>query len=162
MQFLTNRGTQLVMFGVDNSGRNWYTLSRTLGTRLIQFLDRWTQLVLSRVPDVPSTKPRCGFFWSGFLSSEGRPYYERSGRNSSIINHYTKLIYAPDSDLHDFRVLSSLKSLHVPKTPKKIIYTDNKSCTILAASLYPWRVLSLETTPGRYGSRGTTLRETFT
>ena len=24
MQFLTNRGTQLVMFGVDNSGRNWY------------------------------------------------------------------------------------------------------------------------------------------
>ena len=24
VQFLTNRGTELVMFGVDNSGRNWY------------------------------------------------------------------------------------------------------------------------------------------
>jgi len=23
-QFLTNRGTQLIMFGVDNPGRNWY------------------------------------------------------------------------------------------------------------------------------------------
>jgi len=32
MQFLTNRGTQLDMFAVDNSGRNWYTWSGHLGT----------------------------------------------------------------------------------------------------------------------------------
>jgi len=49
IQFLTNRGTQLVMFGVDNSGHNWYTWSRTLGTQLMQFLDRGTQLVLPRI-----------------------------------------------------------------------------------------------------------------
>jgi hypothetical protein len=46
IQFLTNRGTQLVVLGVDNSGRNWYTWSRHLGTQLIYFLDRGTQLVL--------------------------------------------------------------------------------------------------------------------
>jgi len=46
MQFLSNRGTQLVMFGVDNSGRNWYTWSGHLGTQLIQFIHRGTQLVL--------------------------------------------------------------------------------------------------------------------
>ena len=33
------------MFGVDNSGRNWYTCSRHLGRQLIQFLDRRPQLV---------------------------------------------------------------------------------------------------------------------
>jgi len=60
MQFLTNRGTQLVMFGIDNSGRNWYnsfltagrnwyTWSGHLGTQLIQFLYRGTQLVLPRL-----------------------------------------------------------------------------------------------------------------
>jgi len=47
IQFLTNRGTQLVMSGVDNSGRNWYTWSGHLGTHMIQFLDGGMQLVLS-------------------------------------------------------------------------------------------------------------------
>jgi len=46
IQFLTNRGTQLFMLGVDNSGRNWYTWSRHLGTQLIQFPDRGTRLIL--------------------------------------------------------------------------------------------------------------------
>jgi len=45
-QFLTFRGTQLVMLGVDNSGRNWYTWSRHFGAQLIQFPDRGAQLVL--------------------------------------------------------------------------------------------------------------------
>jgi len=49
IQFLTNRGTQLVMFVVDNSGRDSYTCSKRLGTQLIQFLDRGTQLVLPRL-----------------------------------------------------------------------------------------------------------------
>ena len=56
-------------------------------------------------PDVPVTKLRCGFFWAGFLSSDGRQYYERSESNSSSNYHYTKLIYAPDSDLQDIRIL---------------------------------------------------------
>ena len=50
IQFLTNRGTQLVMFGFDNSGSNWCTWSRHLGTQLIQFLDPGTQLLLPRLP----------------------------------------------------------------------------------------------------------------
>jgi len=56
VQFVTNRGTQLVMVGVDNSGRNWYTGSRHLGTQLLQFLDRGTQLVLPhhKTPNVTS------------------------------------------------------------------------------------------------------------
>jgi len=57
MQFLSNRGTQLVMSGVDNTGRNSSCLGLTtrdatrsghLGMQLIQFLDRGTQLVLPR------------------------------------------------------------------------------------------------------------------
>jgi len=47
-QFLTNRGTQLVMFGVDNSRSNWYAWNRLLGTQLKQFSDRGTQLVIPR------------------------------------------------------------------------------------------------------------------
>jgi hypothetical protein len=46
IQVLTNRGTQLVMLGVDNSGRNWNTWSRHLGTQLIQFPDRGPHLIL--------------------------------------------------------------------------------------------------------------------
>jgi len=46
MQFLNNRGMQLVRFGVDNSGRNSYTWSGHLGTQLIHFLDPGTQLIL--------------------------------------------------------------------------------------------------------------------
>jgi len=62
IQFLTNRGTQLVMLTTrdaidtheaDTSGRNWYTWSRHLGTQLIQFLDRGTQLVLPRILYAP-------------------------------------------------------------------------------------------------------------
>jgi hypothetical protein len=41
-KFLTNRGTQLVMFGVENSGSNWYKSFRHLETQLTQFLDRGT------------------------------------------------------------------------------------------------------------------------
>jgi len=36
------------MLGVENSWRKWYTYSRHLGTELIQFLDRGTQLVFPR------------------------------------------------------------------------------------------------------------------
>jgi len=32
VQFLTKSGTQLVMLGVDNSGRNWYTRNSHFGT----------------------------------------------------------------------------------------------------------------------------------
>ena len=35
LQFLTTRWSQLVMFGFDNSGHNWYTRSRQLRTQLI-------------------------------------------------------------------------------------------------------------------------------
>lgn len=49
IQVLTSRGTQLVMFGVDNSGRNWYTWRGHFGTQLIQFLDCGTQLVLPQL-----------------------------------------------------------------------------------------------------------------
>jgi len=63
MQILTNRGMQIVMLGVENpgrnwyncfltAGRNWYTWSGHLGTQLIQFLDRGTQLVLPRAAAV--------------------------------------------------------------------------------------------------------------
>jgi len=48
VQFLTNRETQFIMSGGDNLGCNWYTWSRHLGTQLIQFLHRGTQLVLTR------------------------------------------------------------------------------------------------------------------
>jgi len=51
IQFLTNRGTQPVMLGADNSGRNWDTWNRHLGTQLIQFLDRGTQLILPRLQE---------------------------------------------------------------------------------------------------------------
>jgi hypothetical protein len=33
VQFLTNRGTQLVMLGVDYSGRNWYIPGQDGGQR---------------------------------------------------------------------------------------------------------------------------------
>ena len=59
-QFLTNRGTQIFVLGVDNQGRNWYscfltagsnwyTWSCHLGPQLMQFLNRLSQLVLPPV-----------------------------------------------------------------------------------------------------------------
>jgi len=66
-QFLTNRGTQLVMLGVDNSGRNWYTWSGHL----------WTQLIhVKRTPlDATDTREADTF---------GRNWYNllTAGRNS--------------------------------------------------------------------------------
>jgi len=91
MQFLTNRGTQLVISGVDNSGRKWYTWSGHLGTQLIQFLDRGTQLVLPRfdmsVSDYPA--PLC-LSWKNRSAKTRVPYgsdkilYRIWGRGAAI------------------------------------------------------------------------------
>jgi len=58
VQILTNRGTQIVMLGVDNPGRNWHAWSSHLGTQLIQFLDGGTQLLLPHLLGTTENKIR--------------------------------------------------------------------------------------------------------
>jgi len=73
IQFLANRGTQLVKIGVDNSGRNWYMWSRHLGKQVIQFLDRRTQLVLSPLPYAPQTIATEPYFKYLKMEAAGSP-----------------------------------------------------------------------------------------
>jgi len=81
IQFLTNCGTQLIVFGVDNSGRNWYTWSGHLGTQLIQFLDRGTKHVLTRVDHPPPARDEVKKMIELYLYIPSGPSWPVIGRN---------------------------------------------------------------------------------